>query len=387
MLGSSALDERAPAVSQNIAFALAVLCGSLHWITRPVVFSLLGFAVLDALIRSHRKSQRSNSSFLCTVALLFVVWANLHPAFVLGVLLLILYAASSYVESHRSLSSASIPALAVLVSFLASLVNPYGFDLHRAAIELGRSDFFMNLNTEWLAPTPRGAQFLPLYVALFFGLIGSFRVHGSLFDSLKALCFAALALNGARFIPFFGIAALPAMASAIQSTMVLIGLERFVPLKLCSMHRILFRVVPGLAICVAILLVRPHDEAALGLSPHFPMTAIHAAFNDANSAQQLPVLHTPDWGGAITWSYYPQRLAWIDDRNELNGEQKYRDFIAIENGSAEWKSKLAEGGFRRVMTRSTSPLAQLLKESPEWHNIFANKTAVVFEKNRVDARQ
>ena len=379
IFANSVLDAAKPIVAQNIAFALAVLSGSVHWISRPVVFSLLGFAILDAVIRAHRKKQLSNSKFLLALIPLFVAWSNLHPAFVLGLILLSIYAFCAVVENKFCLLSARIPLAAVLLAILATAVNPYGFALHAAALELGRSEFFMNLNIEWLAPTPAGLQFAPLYIAIMVGLFGSYRVNGSLFDTLKGIIFTFLALKGGRFLPFFGIAALPCIAVALQNLLTTTKLESYFSSRPVATRGYLRAIVPGIALMLAVLMfTQPYDEATLGLSPHVPSAAIDAAFSDVG--EKLPVFHTPDWGGAIIWKTFPKRLAWIDDRNELNGEQKYRDFLQIENLQEGFEETFNRWNFKRVLIRPGAPFAALLNRDPNWRVIFSDKKALVFER-------
>jgi hypothetical protein len=389
VFGRSALDPSKPVPAQNVAFALAVLCGAVHWITRPVVFSLLGFAIVDAMIRAHRNGRLSSQRFVASTGIVFLLWANLHPAFVLGLVLLGLYAASLVWESYwpashprllGSLRAARMPLLAALVGSLASAVNPWGFSLHLAAAGLGANTFFMSLNTEWLPPSPEGYQFLPFFAAIVLLMVGGVR-GGSFFDVSKTILFAVLSFKAGRFVPFFGIAAYPSLVAAVQRVIEDLRLQRFLNQRPVTLAPVKF-VAVGLIAASAVVMWFYPAMVAVDLSARHPVLAIRAAFNDLPPTHNHPqVFHTPNWGGAIIWETFPRRVAWIDDRNELNGVEKYKDFLAIERLEPDWKERFDKYGFSRVLTSPSAPLAVHLSSAPEWRQIFRDDRAVVFERN------
>ncbi|HEU5040567.1 MAG TPA: hypothetical protein VFT84_07095, partial [Gemmatimonadales bacterium] len=64
--------------------ALSALAGAFHWLARPHIFTLLGTILLVGLLERGRRAP-------WLVALLFVVWTNLHGGFLFGLAIIALY--------------------------------------------------------------------------------------------------------------------------------------------------------------------------------------------------------------------------------------------------------------------------------------------------------
>ena len=78
-------------LSPVAAFFLAIavcLQGSVQWIFRPVFFSFLCFSSCYLVLDAEIKKQGGAGKKLYVLPLLFFLWANLHPAFILGLFLL-----------------------------------------------------------------------------------------------------------------------------------------------------------------------------------------------------------------------------------------------------------------------------------------------------------
>src|SRR5690606_35633230 len=112
-----------------VAVMAAVVLGATHWAARPHLFSQLGFALLLPLLSGRRGRWWH-------WALLFGVWANLHPGFVLGLALAGAAAAGWVVDGYlrgrgpnRHRRAMRI-GLGAAVGALATLANPWGVATH-----------------------------------------------------------------------------------------------------------------------------------------------------------------------------------------------------------------------------------------------------------------
>ncbi|MFK7821857.1 MAG: hypothetical protein AB8G99_24370 [Planctomycetaceae bacterium] len=104
-------------------------------ILRPQLAGMLCFTILLWLLERPAISQRG----LISVAVLFVGWANLHPSFPAGLILILLYffgsvpsewnKSGSINETFRAERTQQILILLAVAS-LASCINPYGISLH-----------------------------------------------------------------------------------------------------------------------------------------------------------------------------------------------------------------------------------------------------------------
>jgi hypothetical protein len=134
------------ALSVVCAGLLAWKAGQVHMIIRPVVFSVLFFAAVLQLVRSLQASRTWAAGQgwrrVLAVSGLFIVWANIHPAFVLGLGVLGGWFIAECFRSPRNPFAIKRSALMVVMSALSTLINPQGVMLHRSIFALGSSDYF-----------------------------------------------------------------------------------------------------------------------------------------------------------------------------------------------------------------------------------------------------
>ena len=123
----SGIDRNALAMTMLIA--VFMMSPALH-VVRPLIFTNLGIAaVLILLIKS-----RSNSRVLIALPPLFMLWTNLHPGFVAGLLTVTIWCVIDLILSkkapalHRGVSTKWL-VLALIASYAATICNPYGIAL------------------------------------------------------------------------------------------------------------------------------------------------------------------------------------------------------------------------------------------------------------------
>ena len=68
------------------------------------------------------------------------------------------------------------------------------------------------------------------------------------------------------------------------------------------------------------------------------------------------IFHAYDWGGYITWHAWPELLNWIDDRNEVQGEDRFEEYLTILRAEPRWQEKLRHVDF--ICIFPDAPLAK-----------------------------
>jgi len=330
------------ALASLAAVLVAFKCAQVHFILRPVVVSLLCFTVVFVAIRdmSRRDVASRGFPFLPGALLvsLFVVWSNLHPAFVLGLLVALLTPVARRLEAKKfDTTCGQLAALAFLCT-AATLANPYTANLHKSILALGRSEYFMQLNQEWLPPDLTSFAGLALLSLIGFPLLTTlmaptFRKEIRWFDIIATSLLTIEALRSVRCVPFAAIAATFPFTAAVMYVA-----------RNCA--------IPALGLtakCINLVEQRErrHSYAALtawlcavcgivgvtsALLPEKlgPQTSRYPPAVLATIRADAPrgvVLASPDWGGAITATLYPDFQAVIDDRNVLVGEDLYRHYF------------------------------------------------------------
>jgi hypothetical protein len=293
---------------------------------------------------------------------LTVLWINIHPSAILA-------------PGIAALSTRRVAPVAAAVVVL--LVNPFGWRAIWAPLELmafaGGGGF---VNAEWLPSSV--TQFPLLYLCILGGAVLFIRRHD---DWWRVVLFAAFAWLAIRHVRNQGLfyAAFPLLVAP-------------------SMPRIRASIAYAAA-GVAIVLIAITGDRRLGVAPErFPVNAVARL-----KATGLPGnIYNPDqFGGLLIWSFYPERRALTDGRNEL-----YRAFIpeyAVARGDQRaWRAllrryriDLAVDEYRAplqvidAVTRQQRSLPASLAYWPrnDWALIGYDEAAMVFARRAAFSRQ
>jgi disulfide bond formation protein DsbB len=102
-----------------------------------------------------------------------------------------------------------------------------------------------------------------------------------------------------------------------------------------------------------------------------------------------PIFSTDSWGGYLIMNpyrinpgrMYTARKVVVDDRHDLYGSGRIRQYMVLTQGEPGWQSVLDEWQIRTALLPTNSTLANLLRELPQnWRIAYEDKVAVVFER-------
>jgi hypothetical protein len=210
------------------------------------------------------------------IAVITVLWINIHPSALLAPVIVALLTR----DWKKTLLAAA-----------ALLVNPFGWRAVAAPIMLsafaGGGAF---VNTEWLPSSPR--LFPLLYATIVLGVLLFVRERRDIGRMLLFALFALLAIRHVRHQPLY-FAALPMLLPPL-------------PLRRAYAW--------AAALPIAFVLIA--SSHAPGLDAHrWPLRAV-ARLKASGLAGHI---YNPDqFGGFLIWSFYPERRALTDGRNELS---------------------------------------------------------------------
>lgn len=181
------------------------------WELRPSVFSIAATLALLLILERARRSGRG----LALLPALFLVWASLHPGFLFGLLVLVATTGAIAFEpllpSWRRFSPFPLVrplTLWTFASFVATLVNPYGWRVYEQQVAISGNVPYRALLDEWVPPS---IPFLLLLIAtlLAFAFLRGKRVPLAAWVPIAGA--SALATTGVRFEEYFALIALPAI--------------------------------------------------------------------------------------------------------------------------------------------------------------------------------
>jgi disulfide bond formation protein DsbB len=94
-----------------------------------------------------------------------------------------------------------------------------------------------------------------------------------------------------------------------------------------------------------------------------------------------PVFSIDGWGGYLIYCMYPERKVVVDDRHDLYGSGRIRQYLILTQAEPGWQNVLKEWQIRTALLPTGSTLANLLRELPQdWRIAYEDKVAVVFER-------
>lgn len=344
---------------------LATLAGSVQWFVRPVIYSFLCFSLLLALLPLHRPNIALRFRWLAVPAL-FALWANLHPAFVLGlgILGLFLFARIAQAPLGARLRVTLSAAAYLLVCTAATLLNPFGVDVYREMLTLVSSSFFMTLNSEWKRTDFSEFNFLPHLCLLVFAGASVWYQRRSLgfLRLVLVLLFALLSLAQRRYVPFFSLVALHVFLPVVaQSSWRLLPRVSAAD-KSASRFACTLLLLLGLAAFAVSTGTVPGKQRELFPEKHPVALVEHLRKHPA----QARVFHSPDWGGFFIWHFGNRLSLFIDDRNQLHGEQPYRDYFCIMKACQRWEELVRQYGFDVLVVADKTPIVEVLRGSAQW---------------------
>ena len=400
-------------VAASLGAMFAFKIGQIHFILRPVMFSFLFFAVtvtvLQRLYKAHKNGDLDPalSCFrraIIGLPLLFAVWANVHPSFVLGLGVVGLLPLSILLDrlvlrlpgdGHCGIRF----WLLFAACCLATLINPYGYELHESIAWLSQSKFAMSYYMEWQALDFHGFEGrlfeFPLLIIAVMLLIGRPALLGwRFFDVLPLLAFAHFSLGAVRMLPFFGIVA----ALSLAECFVNLGHAAFWEhsKKLSRLRRAFGNIesrekrsTKGYFLLAVLSLFLVGDAVLSGRvlgfeggfgprAESYPFKALEALKKSAFDAPAV-VANRMDWGGFVTFYGGGKIRAIIDDRTAMLGEEFYREYFEKMRPGADWQGYLANTGATHVLLESKSRLADEIKKSGHFPVFYEDELAVVFE--------
>lgn len=360
-----------------------------HFILRPVVFGFLCFAAvyqicLGAFVERRNFTRRE----IYLLGGLFILWPNLHGSFVLGLLLLLLFTlfGGGFSQRWRVLFSLG----------LLTLINPYGWELHKSILHLGSSAYFMALHQEWLPVDFRhieGHIFEALLLgSLAIALLGV-TLRFAIFEVVTLVTFIHLSLNSVRFLPFFAIIALPILVRLTEQ--LLSKLEQFElggrlvsswwRLEEFERSGVIFPIRSVLLLfMIATIWFNqvPFYSGKLGIdSSKFPVKAVEYLIRYRGGAHTV-VAADPAWGGAITWHGQGKVKAIIDDRNTLLGESEYKQFDSEFNVLGDWEEYTRARGAQFIIVPTQSKFSRALRSFKKRRPLYEDGTAAIYRVRR-----
>ena len=371
--------------SAYLAMLAAIAVGAPFFDIRPQLHTFLGFVVIlsFALPLSRR---------LWVLPLVFMLWANLHSGFLLGLFTIMVVLAVSffYGETPRR---AAVVGLACL---LACFVNGNGSDalLWPIRFALDSHTPFLRI-AEWLPPYEpggiRSSLYYPSIAAFVVSLSivvgsGAYRRQPRLTLSSVAIGLVTLVLSirSRRFIPLFGISQSLLLAPAL--VVVFSSLRRRIVRRLpwLDRPRVWPIALPVVALIWGGLRLAPFPlsrNAFLYLTAldSFPVEAMNLV--EANHIEGK-VFSLYNWGGYIELRTEGRLQVFIDGRaGTVFDEKTYRKYLRVNSMHDGWEDVVWDSGADFFLWPQRNPQQiEQLRKSGRWRPLYSDHVATLLAR-------
>ena len=364
--------------SQSIAAAmvvsvLAAFASTISFGPRTLLFGWICLVLELLIIDRFQEDLR----YLWTLPPLFLFWVNLHGSWVIGMVLLLIFTAGTWISMKIGVIEsvawpwyrARLLMIATCISICALFVNPYGwrlvgypFDLaFRQKLNIGTVEEWHTLDFHSL----RGKVFLTS-IGLLFVLQLLKVVRWRLYDLALVLIGIYSAVTYSRFLFLGAILIMPLLARSL-STQAPTGTSHY-------------RGWMGVAVLLAIM---PFIMKRFSTTDIMKQEEKKYPFGALPLLRQLPpdarVFNEFAWGGFLEWNV--RRLPmFIDSRVDIfeyNGTLRdYLDVIDIKNPLGI----LDRRDINYVLFERYTPLTYLLERNAAWKIVYQDETTELLQR-------
>jgi len=372
-------------IAAGVALA-AFSASSVHYLARPHVFSILLYTLsLWALDEDRRRPGRWIWLLIPAAGL----WANLHGGFVALLATLALAAAVSCLQKRWRWARRY--GLLTALCLAATGLNPYGWKLHGHIVEYLRSSWILDHVQEFQSPAIRSEGMVVFAVLLLCGIAMAARrmAGGEWFEGALASIWGLAALRSARHIPFFAIAAAPAIAA--EWALWWQGIAERAPLR--SARRIFRdlgrdlgqtpRVSVWLALSAAVAL------AAAGVVGDFPAARFPVAAVAHNRSLLAPpgwqprILTSDQWADYLIYRFYPRQRVFFDGRSDFYGPDLGADYVRLAGAQDGCRQLLDRYRFEVALLPRDWPLGALLDGDGGWKREYRDAVATLYVRQGI----
>jgi hypothetical protein len=365
---------------------LAAAASSLHWLSRPHIFTIFFTVLWTAELEKMRIGIRKNWVIFPVIML---IWVNTHGAFIAGILIWACYFGGLILDQKFSWDGIK-PYLGIgFSSLLVSLINPDGFGIWKTGFGFLGNRYLVSHTAEYLPPDFHQISTWPflLLIVVSIGVLAISKKKMKTSHILLLSSWTAMALYSARNIPLYAVTVVPILvpvcAESIRGIKLSEASDKFINLQFRLMD--LERSLRGglwsgiVVLGVGLLLMRGftldfQNKGNQFLDEVFPVKAV-----DWVEKNQLPGdgFNYFPWGGYLLYRIWPDKLVFIDGQTDFYGEELTRQYEQVITLSAGWEGVLKEYQINWVLMPTQSELIQHLQTLGDWHTVYQDQSSTL----------
>lgn len=366
---------------------IGVGAGSVHWLTRPHIFTILFTAIWTIELEKVRMGLKKG---WVAFPLLMMVWANLHGAFIAGLVVWALVFLGELLEKQKKWNQLRVLIWIGPSSILASLLNPDGIGIWKTGLGFLGNQYLVSHTAEYLPPDFQNPAFWPFLAVIGLSLLilglSQRRVK---FAHLFLLgSWTVMALYSARNIPLYIVIAIPILcelsARLLKESRGLVIVDWFLNFqdKISRTEKelkggLVAAVVVVLSFCL--LLTGSHldfqNQGNTFSDEIFPVEAVNWLEDHPQTGNGFNYF---PWGGYLLYRLWPGNLVFIDGQTDFYGEDLTRQYEQVITMQPGWQQIFINYEIEWVIMPADSPLATYMAENKDWETVYLDQTTKIF---------
>ncbi|HYA28143.1 MAG TPA: hypothetical protein VEI95_04945 [Acidobacteriota bacterium] len=371
---------------------LATTTSSSHWLARPHVFSLLITLVWVHLLDQFQYRNQHTLKFLPWIMLL---WVNLHGGFFIGIVLLVVYITGNILHSfagypnqarqHRR--KAKILSCYLILTLVASLINPIGAKILLFPIKLTSDRFIMDRVIEFLSPNFHDVLPFKYMLLATICVLALSQVSLNLIETGLILLLSYMALYSARHVSLYAIIVAPLLLKSCESVLrnLPTQLFNFIRLRDQNLSAIDAKISgyfwPSFSIILIVSLALVGNLQFQFNEKRFPVAAVEFIMRENITGKMF---NNDEFGDYIIFSAWPRYRVFMDGRSDMYGEKLGAPYLKVANVQPGWKDVLSQYNIDWIIFDTDSALSAALREQNDWHAVYSDQVATIFIKKNVE---
>jgi hypothetical protein len=367
--------------------SLALFFSFSHMAARPHLFTWL-FTVLTLTILTSANRR------LYWLPVIMAIWANLHGGFFLGLVLQIIFIFGAVLEScltakepfECALRRVKTPVFVLLVSILATGLNPFGFELLAFPFQVSAGVSSVMI-AEWRAPDLSVMWSFRFYLLALILLVSLKRSSVSWTERLLIVFSVNASLVHIRYISTMLITLTPFIARMVNN---LVDVWRNRDVVRYEDKQLTMSPKSGpLAVVVIVLtLLVAGSTNRQALSFLTPDNIFGVKTEELNQLVEFLDRNQPDGnmfneyslGGYLMYALSSPPKVFIDGRADMYGDDILADYNSIRMSQSKRTKLLKKYNIDWVVFETGSDLVHFLQESPYWRTIYTNRRYAVLSR-------
>jgi hypothetical protein len=382
---------------------LAAASSSLHWLTRPHLFTIL-FIVVWVYGLEQLRSGKLSGWWYYPIVMLF--WVNLHGAYISGFVILGIYLVGE-LFNHAIKLDATVcgevqpaPSLYARLktyliaggsSLLVTVLNPSGWNIWKTSVGFLGNRYLVSHTAEYLPPNFHDPSTWPFLIMVVFSIIllGLHYRRVSAISLLMLAGWTAMSLYSVRNVPLYAVLVAPILseicAREIKTSKMMEGFKTL-QIRISQVESTLrgylwslfFVILFGFALYKGIVVDFDFQGNEFSRAV-FPVDAVEWMGKNQQSGR---IFNYFPWGGYLLYRSWPSELVFIDGQTDFYGEALTREYEQVITLTQDWKTILDKYQVSRVLMPSDSLLVRELNSDSNWMEVYKDSTASILVRSQ-----